>query len=334
MLAQSDGWLRPTISKDAIHNEFERIILQAVSEFSHSEAGANEHILNYSIDEQTRVRTRLHEISTVGIGRLKPLIERKRRADNELGNIEKKLGNFRPSAEQEDLMERLLGQITTSGQHIGNKRGERDSLEKEHKAIQENIKKAENDLAILYDQYEASEEQTAFLGRCEALEKLLDRYVDELRKSRIDQLQQKTLEMYRLLATKGDLISDISIDPHTYQVNIRDRNGHTIRKKNISAGEKEVFAVSLLWGLAQTSELRLPIVIDTPLSRLDSKHRDAIVTHYFAQAGPQVIVLSTDTEVDQEYYERLEAHLQHSIRLRFHPATETTTIEEGYFTWR
>jgi len=75
-------------------------------------------------------------------------------------------------------------------------------------------------------------------------------------------------------------------------------------------------------------------VIDTPLSRLDSKHRDAIVSHYFPQAGPQVIVLSTDTEVDREYYDLLAPHLQHSIRLHFHPETETTTIEEGYFTWR
>lgn len=42
-------------------------------------------------------------------------------------------------------------------------------------------------------------------------------------------------------------------------------------------GEKEVFALSLLWGLAQTSQLKLPILIDTPLSRLDSTHRDNII---------------------------------------------------------
>ena len=83
----------------------------------------------------------------------------------------------------------------------------------------------------------------------------------------------------------------------TYEVRITDRNGHEIKKSALSAGEKEIFAVSLLWGLAQTSQLKLPIIIDTPLSRLDSAHRDNIVNNYFPNAGEQVIILSTDTQV-------------------------------------
>ena len=78
-------------------------------------------------------------------------------------------------------------------------------------------------------------------------------------------------------------------------IKIIDRNGHMIRKSALSAGEKEVFAVSLLWGLAQTSEQTLPIIIDTPLSRLDSTHRDNIVNNYFPNAGEQLVMALNNT---------------------------------------
>ena len=105
-----------------------------------------------------------------------------------------------------------------------------------------------------------------------------------------------------LLSSKSGLIKDIVIDDKTYEICILDRSGHEIKKSGLSAGEKEVFALALLWGLAQTSELKLPIIVDTPLSRLDSTHRDNIVRNYFPNAGEQVIILSTDTEVDNNYF--------------------------------
>lgn len=104
-------------------------------------------------------------------------------------------------------------------------------------------------------------------------------------------MQEKTFEMYRLLSSRSGLIKDIIIDEKTYEVRISDRNGHEIKKSGLSAGEKKVFAVSLLWGPAQASRLKLPIVIDTPLSQLDSTHLDNIVNNYFPnKVGHQIRV--------------------------------------------
>jgi DNA sulfur modification protein DndD len=137
--------------------------------------------------------------------------------------------------------------------------------------------------------------------------------------------------MYRQLSSRSGLIKDILIDEKTYEVKITDRNGHEIRKSALSAGEKEVFAVSLLWGLAQTSELKLPIIIDTPLSRLDSTHRDNIVNNYFPNAGEQVVILSTDTEIDTNYYRSLKPRLSGAGSLEFDQRQELTTFRTGYF---
>ena len=61
----------------------------------------------------------------------------------------------------------------------------------------------------------------------------------------------------------------------------------------------------MLWALGRTSGRPLPVIIDTPLARLDSDHRRLLVENYFPQASHQVILLSTDTEVDQLYFDLL-----------------------------
>jgi len=67
------------------------------------------------------------------------------------------------------------------------------------------------------------------------------------------------------------------------------------------------------------------------LSRLDSTHRDNIVNNYFPNAGEQVVILSTDTEIDSDYFRSLKPRLSGSARLEFDQRQELTTFQQGYF---
>ena len=192
-------------------------------------------------------------------------------------------------------------------------------------------KMVELEIEKLYEKHHGSRERVEFIQECDAIAGVLNQFVVRLRKNKVHLLQEKTFEMYRQLSSRSGLIKDIIIDDKTYELRISDRNGHEIKKSGLSAGEKEVFAVSLLWGLAQTSQLKLPIVIDTPLSRLDSTHRDNIVNNYFPNAGEQVIILSTDTEIDKDYYRILKTRLSGAGILVFDQQRELTTFKEGYF---
>ena len=87
----------------------------------------------------------------------------------------------------------------------------------------------------------------------------------------------------------------------------------------------------MLWALARTSGRPLPMIIDTPLARLDSEHRNTLVERYFPEASHQVIVLSTDTEVDDALLERLGPSISHTYRLDFDPVRGATTATLGYF---
>lgn len=181
-------------------------------------------------------------------------------------------------------------------------------------------------------QYEDEKENSAYLQLCHSAVKAVDEYIEELRKTKVEELEKNVFEMYRDLATHGDLTQRIDIDPDSFQVSLVDQTGHNIRKETLSAGQKEIFAISLLWGLGTTTDYELPIIIDTPLSRLDSRHREHIVKRYYPNAGVQVIVLSTDTEIDKTYFAMLEPHVSRAMRLVL-DADGTTRVEAGYF-WR
>ena len=60
-----------------------------------------------------------------------------------------------------------------------------------------------------------------------------------------------------------------------------DKNQKLIPVNMLSAGEKQIYAISVLWALAKISGRALPMIIDTPLGRLDVHHRDQLVKTSF-----------------------------------------------------
>ena len=47
----------------------------------------------------------------------------------------------------------------------------------------------------------------------------------------------------------------------------------------------------------------------------------------------KVIILSTDTEVDEKFYQGLYKHMSHAYMLEYNPSTGSSVAEKGYF-WR
>lgn len=139
------------------------------------------------------------------------------------------------------------------------------------------------------------------------------------------------LDSFRHLLRKESLISDLTINAETFAVEIRDAAGKTLSPDRLSAGERQLLAVSILWGLARASGYPLPVAVDTPLGRLDSVHRDNLVENYFPQASHQVILLSTNKEIDADLYYKLEPFISRAYRLEYDDQTKATQIKIGYF---
>ena len=147
----------------------------------------------------------------------------------------------------------------------------------------------------------------------------------------IHRIEQFVLDSLRQLFHKDSLVGSLKIHPERFSLELKGKGGQAISPDRLSAGERQLLAVALLWGLGRASGRPLPAVIDTPLSRLDAEHRAYLVERYFPNASHQVVLLSTDEEIGERYYEKLRPWISHTYRLVFDDKRQATSIQPGYF---
>lgn len=160
---------------------------------------------------------------------------------------------------------------------------------------------------------------------------ILEEYMVELQKRKTGVLADTITACYKELAYKKNLIDAIEMDAKTLDLRYISIEGREVPKDSLSAGEKQLMVISILWALAICSKKKLPVIIDTPLSRLDSLHRTALITTYFPYASEQTIILSTDSEIDRNYYKLMEENVGDEFILNYDEKTRSTTISRGYF---
>lgn len=186
-------------------------------------------------------------------------------------------------------------------------------------------------LEKLFNQQKNEASVMKAVSRVSSTQGVLNEFSSRLTKLRVTQLEDLFTKSYRRLARKGDLKLAARIDALTFDVELVDQDGVKINRKSLSAGEKQIFAFAILEALGKLSGKILPVVVDTPLGRLDSKHRDKLITHYFPEAGEQVILLSTDTEVDEDFYSLLSEKISHAYQITFDERIRCSHLQEGYF---
>jgi len=159
---------------------------------------------------------------------------------------------------------------------------------------------------------------------------IIEKYMVELQKKKTDILADAITDCYKKLANKKNLIQKIVMDSETLDIQYLSKDGKEVPKYSLSAGEKQLMVISILWALAICSKKKLPVIIDTPLSRLDSLHRISLITTYFPNAGEQTIILSTDSEIDAGYYKLMKENVGDEFTLSYDETTKSTSIESGY----
>lgn len=159
---------------------------------------------------------------------------------------------------------------------------------------------------------------------------IINAYKIRLQQNKTEQLAETMTDCYRMLANKKNLIYRVVMDPVSLDLHYLDSNLKEVEKKTLSAGEKQLMVISLLWALAICSKKKLPVIIDTPLSRLDSSHREALITTYFPNASEQTIILSTDSEIDHKYYDLMKPNVGDEFTLIYDDDLQKTAIQRGY----
>lgn len=223
-------------------------------------------------------------------------------------------------------LNKLRDQVAETALRCGQAQTRAKTLLKEAADIAREADKRHLDVSYL-----AEANRVALMAR--GASALLGEYIVISSKKKVVKLETAFNASFARLARKEDLHLSAKIDPQSFRINLKSVSGKTIDKNDLSAGERQIYAIAMLESIAKTSGRKLPIIIDTPLGRLDSKHRKKLLESYFPTASHQVIILSTDTEVDEAFYSDLYKHMSHAYELKYDAVSGSTHVREGYF-WK
>ncbi len=105
------------------------------------------------------------------------------------------------------------------------------------------------------------------------------------------------------------------------------RNGEKVtwEETNTSAGQRQVRMLAFYEALRRLAKLVPPLVVDTPLARLDKEVRANVLDQLYLN-GHQSIILSTNAEIDPEgpLFDRIRDRLARVYTLNPHGDPENT----------
>lgn len=259
------------------------------------------------------------------------LLREEDRLRQNLAALDRKLAGI-PAAES---LTALLNQIEQTKKEQARAEGALAQLDEELRRVEAErerkwkayARQSESDI----DDHHKQEDAARIVSQSESMRGILAKFKVVAAERHVRRIEALILDGLKHLLRKESLISRLHIDPATYRMTLFDLHGQPLMTERLSAGERQLLAVATIWGLARAAGRPLPVVIDTPLGRLDSVHRNHLVERYFPAASHQVLLLSTDEEIDAVQYEKLRHSVGRSYVLRFHDDLDTTVVEHGYF---
>ncbi len=242
-----------------------------------------------------------------------------------------KIQSFIANAPDDDEVGPLISKLGEISQSIGELKAEMDHIEEK---ISTNVTMCNHiDVKIrdIVTQMYRDEKSKTSVDLTQNVQVVLERFVEKLKIKKIRLLEQYILEAMQALLHKKNFVEKVMVDSDTFEVTLYRENNDPLPKDLLSEGEKQMFATAVLWALAKTSGRPLPFMIDTPLARLDENHRTNIVEKFLPFASHQVLIFSTDKEIEHEHYEKIEPYLARSYAMEYVHERGATQIHDGYF---
>lgn len=206
---------------------------------------------------------------------------------------------------------------------------ERDRVVESIGRLKESIKQLEDDIDELEADKEelegelegmdaASEEEKRYRklmqlsDQCqEAWQNIKTKYMEAQRES----VQEYASEIFLELTNKDDVYEGLIIS-EDYELDVQTVSGQRdIEEQKPSKGARQIIAYSFIAGLNQYTAREAPVVIDTPIGRLDPEHKDNLI-HHLPNFRDQVVILYQPGELDERDVEKMEEYISHHFEIR------------------
>lgn len=147
----------------------------------------------------------------------------------------------------------------------------------------------------------------------------------KIKKDKRLSLEKTINEKFTQLKKEGYEADSIRLDEN-FNINIYDKENRAMDILSSSSGQKQIIATALIWGISEYIPEEIPMIIDTPLGRLDEKNQTRILNDFYPNASNQVIILPTPSELRHEGFMQLKEHIEQVYELS--NAGSATTVKE------
>ena len=284
-------------------------------------------IIDLSPNDTVKILDTIKNIDTVLLSKLENHTIEYNKITEELQKIETALNN----APNDDEIGPLIAKLNSEHEKIGVIKTEFDHLDQKIHEQTSLIGLKKSALRQIVDEKYKQKASETNLQVTRDVQNVLDLYSSKLREKKLQLLEQYLIEAIQVLIHKEDFVEKVAIDKKTFAMTLYRKNNQEMLKDELSEGEKQMFATAVLWALAKTSGRPLPFMIDTPLARLDVEHRGKLVETFFPSASHQVVIFSTDAEIDEKYYAQLKPFISKSYLMKYSSDSGSAKVEEGFF---
>ena len=269
-----------------------------------------------------------HATASSAAGRFEELKVQKVDLDERLSGMDTKLAQYDSQIKSIDVdsvnaLRQLIEQLDRDISM-----GHRDNA-----AIEEQLKAKRTELADLdkrIGKLGSADATVQAMGRqmelLDRTERAFDEYLLRSAQARRDQIEEESNRFFRSITNKDAGYESMLIaDDFTF--GLRAADGTLPNMDQISAGEKQVVAFSFIMGLNQYARAAAPLMIDTPMGRLDTVHRRNLA-EALSRLPQQVFLFVTDTDLGFGVNEILTERLDAEFEIAHDQATLTSTIME------
>jgi len=200
-----------------------------------------------------------------------------------------------------------------------------ETLEKELNSLVEEEKELKRELGRLTIKEHKNDLANA---KIKTLQSIIT--VSSIMKNKIKTDKRATLEAsinkkFKQLKKEGYEADKIILDEN-FNINLYDIDGNPMDILSSSSGQKQIIATALIWGISEYIAEDIPMIIDTPLGRLDEKNQSLILNEFYPNVSKQVIILPTPSELKHEGFKPLAKHVSQTFMLN--NAGSATSVEE------
>jgi len=170
------------------------------------------------------------------------------------------------------------------------------------------IAEAKESISRAERQFDAVSRQNLGYQLGKKVQKALEQYRHQRRTEIRAAVEAKLNEHIAVLLGPSQLIKSVRLDDQ-FNMTYYDAQDDEVARRSISAGMRQLVAMSMLWALKDKANRPLPVVIDTPLGRIDRQNRALLMSDYFPRAGNPLVLLPTNSELAAEDYAQLSSSI-------------------------